>query len=159
MTTTVTYHSDGYAAARPAINVKCRTAGADCWPPAGIFPEAGTPGENDQDYDALVGTAYERVQSDFWQAASEIATQRGLGEITQEGRSGGWLVLTDPPFTHEEYPDVPCEEWLAAYTALHDWCDREVAAAPDRVKALAHQYGMDRVGYPAARRMFGEGYG
>lgn len=92
--TTVTYHREYGGTARPAINVKMHAAGADFWPdafrglPEGHRGGALTP-------DAWVEAAYQRVTSDFWQAAEEIADQLGMGEIAQEGRSGGWLVFTD----------------------------------------------------------------
>lgn len=42
-------------------------------------------------------SAYERVQADFWQeVAPQLAREHGYkGEVHSEGRSGGWLVLSD----------------------------------------------------------------
>lgn len=154
--TTVAYRRDG-GTARPAINVKCYAAGLDFWPP--------TPDNRVDAIDRHVAEAYDRVQSDFWQAAQEIATQRGLGEITQEGRSGGWLVIEhgDPDdmsdcYYHGDECDDPEDvehvaarkqeraDWLAAYRALAEWAETWIADAPRKVRDLAQSLAMDAAG-------------
>lgn len=161
METNVAYYRDDDGTGRPAINVKVHAAGRDYWHPA---LECAYGDLSDHVPTEL---AYERVQSDFWQAAQEIATQRGLGEITQEGRSGGWLVFTDgrdpqdvatlcdPDEGHTDADS--CEavtEWLAAYRAMVEWADAFIADAPRKVRDLAQQLAMDEAGEDAARRMF-----
>ena len=136
--------------ARPAINVKVHAAGLDFWPP--------TPGNIVDAVDRHVGAAYERVQSDFWQAAQEIATQRGLGEIAQEGRSGGWLVFLDydpieDPTDDDKDPEVRAR-WLTGYAAMTEWAEAFIADAPRKVRELAQSLAMDEAGERAALRMF-----
>lgn len=150
MSTQVTYHADGYEPARPAINVKVYAAGLDFWPP--------TIDNRVDDVDRCVAAAYERVQSDFWQAAEEIATQRGLGYIEQAGRSGGWLVFeTDPNYLSADSAPLGREEWLAGYRSMVEWADAYIADAPRKVRALAQQLAMDEAGESAAKRMFTHG--
>ncbi len=98
------------------------------------------------------------MQSDFWQAAEQIATERGLGEIVQEGRSGGWLVFTqyDPiedPTDDDKDPEVRAR-WLTGYSAMVEWADAWIADAPRKVRNLAQSLAMDEAGEGAARRMF-----
>lgn len=156
MDTKVTYHADGYGPARPAINVKCHASGLDFWPPEfHALPEAADRCQEIERTTAgdLVDAAYNITVSGFWQAAEEIATQRGLGEIWQGGRSGGWLMFdADPTHGGEDAPDT---EWLAGYRALSEWADAYIAAAPARVAALAQSLAMDALGRAAAHRMFG----
>lgn len=155
MTTAVAYHAEHGQPARPAINVKLHVPGAAFWPDGRTFPEAGTPGEHDRDYDALIEAAYARVQSDFWQTAAEIAEREGLGEIAQEGRSGGWLVFVDgDPWHGPIMHPLDGPSWLAAYRHMAEWVGRELAAIPARVAALAQQYAMDAAGEAAAWRMW-----
>jgi hypothetical protein len=182
METNVHYHvEDGIG--RPAIDVKDHHSGMDF-----VFaverliggPASGLLGEsvNAVYPSTLRDIAYERIVSDFWQAAEEIATQRGLGEITQEGRSGGWLVFTDgrdprmmsggewrdpeDADPDDAYVQIAIEEraeWLAGYRSMVEWADAWIADAPRKVAALAQQYAMDEAGEPAARRMFAFGKG
>jgi hypothetical protein len=165
--TTVSYHADEYRVARPAINVKDYHSGMDFVAAVEKLiggPASGLLGESQNAiYPAdLRDEAYERIVSDFWQAAQEIATQRGLGEIEQEGRSGGWLVFTDG-FDPEHYVDInaedadvpeesPLGEWLANYRAMTEWADAWIADGPRKVAALAQQIAMDELGIGPARR-------
>jgi hypothetical protein len=155
--TTVTYHRDGYGPARPAINVKDRHSGMDFVIALErlVGNAAVVLGEsvNCRYPDDLRDIAYERVVSDFWQAAQEIATQRGLGTIYSEGRSGGWLVIDNDP-THGGEDDAD-PEWLAGYRALSEWADAYIADSPGKVARLTQSLAMDEAGEPAARRMFG----
>jgi hypothetical protein len=143
--TTVQYHRDGYGPGRPAICVKDRHAGDAYSCSASPLYAAD-----------LIGVAYDRIVSDFWQAATEIAQQKGLGEIEQRGRSGGWLVFTecDPtdPAHWKEAGEIT--EWLAGYRSMVEWADAWIADAPRKVAALAQQLAMDEAGEPAARRFF-----
>jgi hypothetical protein len=138
---TVAYHADGYGPARPAVNVKVHG-----W---SLAAKLYTILDND-DAERLYRLAEERVYSDFWQAAEENATQRGLGAITQEGRSGGWLVFTEGPSS--EAMTAPgaskrlIREWVEQYAAFAAWCAAEVAAAPERAARLAQDMAMDEVG-------------
>lgn len=152
--TNVAYHAERAVwTERPAINVKVYAAGLDFWPPT--F-------DNRVDAaDRCVAEAYDRVQSDFWQAASEIADQNGLGEITQEGRSGGWLVFTSPgtlnaldPSEDNECPPEIVRETLAGYRSMVAWADAWIADAPRKVRDLAQQLAMDLAGQSAGERMF-----
>lgn len=157
MTTTVAYHRDGYGPARPAINVKDRHSGMDfvialerlAGPASLVLGESV-----DCRYpETLRDAAYERIVSDFWQSAEQIAQERGLGTIYQEGRSGGWLVIdTDPTHGGEDHPDP---EWLASYRALSEWADAFIADAPTKTARLAQDWKMDELGAGPAARMFG----
>lgn len=175
--TIVAYHADRAAyEARPAINVKCHRAGRVFWPTLPTTPHF--PGASDAFDEAMgkhVEVAYERVQSDFWMTAEQIAEQNGLGPIEQEGRSGGWLVFTDgrDPQDPETFCDgdgidhadddagtrradhMPTvKDWLAAYRSMVEWAETWIADAPRKVRDLAQQYAMDAAGEAAALRMF-----
>lgn len=167
--TNVAYHvEDG--AGRPAINVKDHNGGTAytiaLQRAVGPAVAERLRGRDDQGTGPYA-IAYERIVSDFWQAAEEIATQRGLGEITQEGRSGGWLVFTsyDPqnPSGCDDCggseTEAEVREWLAAYRSMVEWAETWIADAPRKVAALAQQYAMDEAGEAAARRMFAFGKG
>lgn len=160
--TTVHYHADGYGPARPAINVKDRHSGMDLIALERLVGDAAVVlGESVTD--TLRNIAYERVASDFWRAAQEMAEEKlGLGEITQEGRSGGWLVFTDfDPRTHptevaesDDEQDRTVEVWLAGYRVMTEWADAYIADAPRKVAALAQSLAMDALGERPAYRMF-----
>jgi hypothetical protein len=151
-TTTVTYH-DG----KPAINVKDRHSGMDFV--IALERLVGSAsfvlGESvDCRYpETLRDAAYERIVSDFWQAAEQIAQERGLGTIYQDGRSGGWLVIDADP-THGGEDDAD-PEWLASYRALGEWADAYIADAPAKTASLAQAWKLDELGAGPARRMFG----
>lgn len=164
--TNVRYHVESGSPGRPAINVKDHHAGDDYR--SALERLVGAAGADA--IEAAGYEVYERVVSDFWQAAEEIATQRGLGEIVQGGRSGGWLVFADgrdPQYmTGGENRDSIDDgddaltraaeaerlEWLAGYRAMVEWADAYIAAAPGRVAALAQSIAMDEKGAPAAAR-------
>lgn len=152
--TKVAYHvEDGEG--RPAINVKDHNGG-EAYAIAiqrlvGPVLAERIGSDNERSPSSI---AYDRITSDFWQTAEEIAMQRGLGEITQEGRSGGWLVFIDGPYILESGPTQRIE-WLAGYRAMVEWAEAWIADAPRKVAALAQQLAMDEAGEPAARRMYG----
>lgn len=155
--TTVQYHTDGYGRpARPAVNVKVH--GTD-------FAAYDRLCAAISNVDDLYQRAEEVIFARFWSDAADMAASLGLGPITQEGRSGGWLVLTDgrspelytPSTTDKE--DVRAyaaarRDWLAAYRKLADWCAERVHTAPARVAALAQQLAMDELGAEPAHRMW-----
>jgi hypothetical protein len=45
--------------------------------------------------DQAVDLAWEDAQRDWWEEARDKARELGLGTVSSEGRSGGWLVLDD----------------------------------------------------------------
>jgi hypothetical protein len=163
--TTVTYHADGYGPARPGINVKSHHSGMHLvhelqrlvGDPAVVLGES----VNCRYPSDRLELAYERVQSDFWQAAEELANQYGLGPIIQEGRSGGWLVFTDgrDPAEPGTLTDTDTlhgapygrADWLRAYAAFSAWADAYIASVPGRIARLAHDAAMDDLG---ARTVF-----
>ena len=51
------------------------------------FPEGGTNAEREQAYHIAVNL--------WWRTAQAIADAHGVGDIYQDGRSGGWLVAPD----------------------------------------------------------------
>lgn len=158
MSTTVKYHRDGFAEGRPAINVKCYTSHQVMLPDGFQAAYANGTVHLDDIAGDLIDAAAARVASDFWQAAEEMADQRGLGGIEQEGRSGGWLVFTDSD--PDDEPDADkAAHWLAGYRAMTEWADAYIAAAPGKVSRLAQQYAMDEAGNSAARRMFPTAFG
>lgn len=92
--TTVSYHRDGFGPARPAVNVKVYTSHQVMLPPG--FERAYDNGTTRlPEADRLINAAWDQLQERFWQDAAGMADSLGLGPIEQEGRSGGWLVLTD----------------------------------------------------------------
>lgn len=148
MSTEVSYHADGYSAARPAINVKVYGYGR------GWDSELLNGLDVDQ-ADSYLDAAREDVYSDFWQQAEDRSIALGLGPIIIEGRSGGWLALTDGRdpadmncANHSSYrPSDTCvacvairTAWLRRYQKLRDWCESEVREAPRRVVTLAEEY-------------------
>lgn len=161
MTVSVAYHADGYGPARPAVNVKCGSP----WG-AAEYALADSLGSVER-AEGYLETAFESLAARFWSDAAEMALALGLGPIEQEGRSGGWLVLTDGRDPQDMA--VACDStvesiryeaqserasWLAAYRQLADWCAEQVRTAPARVAALAQQLAMDEIGAEPARRMF-----
>jgi hypothetical protein len=140
--TAITYRADAYGPAHPSINVKVRAPG---YAFRSVDVDTAMPDRTD----AIHELAYERVQSDFWQAAEELADQYGIGPIAQAGRSGGWLE-----FPNMDSLSEPTAEWLAAFQAFDAWVDAEVNAAPARVAALAQQMAMDELGARAVNQPF-----
>lgn len=139
--TTVAYHADGHDAARPAVNVKL-----------GLYDQRpldelrATLGEAEAD--ALIELAQEIVVNDALNDAAYLARQSGLGEIEQEGRSGGWLVFTDGRDPQDSMTFDERRDWLAAYRKFAAWCDTEVAAIPERATRLAANLAERRVAAP-----------
>ena len=157
----VTYHVEDKPT--PAINVKLYVAGNDFWPrPFFDLPESrvdGTVPIGNTTAEALLDTAYNITQQDFWQEAEARATSLGLGDIEQQGRSGGWLALTDPRLVGllEDAPNGrrrEAREFVEGYRALREWAEGFLADAPRRVASLAQQLAMDELGERAAKRMF-----
>lgn len=138
------YHADGYAAARPAVNVKVRVPGFRFRSDAvdAALPLA--------DAERIHQQAYDCVQSDFWDAARDGASKLGLGGIGQEGRSGGWLIFTEAPDLEYSARRV---EWLDAYRRFVVWVTAELAAAPTKVAALAQSLAMDEAGSRAVNQV------
>lgn len=58
--------------------------------------------------DGRVEGLWSNAVEGFWRDASEVATEFGYGEAMAEGRSGGWLVVTQAPELEEE-PDPACD--------------------------------------------------
>lgn len=137
--THVAYHSDYLRSARPAVNVKVRMLHADRDYAALYDRIAGNP---TLDADALAEAAWEYVCRRFWDDAAIEADRLGLGAIEQEGRSGGWLVLTDG----RDPLDMVGNErrsWLARYRRLVEWCDRQTAAAGIETARVLRAYAAD----------------
>jgi hypothetical protein len=159
--TTVAYHSDGPRAARPAVNVKVHgfdRAAFDALSAALDEPELG---QYQNRAERLYQMAEEVTFEIFWSGAEAEAARRGLGPIEQEGRSGGWLVLTDGRDPQDEStfdvggldPDDDdiveqrgaATEWLAAYRELAAWCAERVQAAPGEIARGARSMAIDEV--------------
>lgn len=149
----VTYH-DG----TPAINVKDRHSGQDFVIALERIVGANAAGivigeaVNCRYPSDMRDLAYQTVASEFWQTADTIAAERGLGDIRQAGRSGGWLELVDDPTYGGDDDADP--QWLAGYRALRDWADDFLSTTPERVARVVHQAAMDRVGEGPALRLF-----
>lgn len=58
------------------------------------FPEGGTDAERERAYHIAVNR--------WWRTAQAIADAHGVGDICQDGRSGGWLVAPDA----EDHPNA-----------------------------------------------------
>ena len=150
----VKYHRDGYGPARPAINVKLHVAGIDYWPESIDFL-------GDDVAAQLVETAYDETAEQFWADAEHMARELCLGKIEQQGRSGGWLVLTDGPGYDMEAlaladrtPDHG-PRWIDGYSKLSTWANGFLADAPRMVRERARSLAIDYVAANAAHRMFG----
>jgi hypothetical protein len=161
--TVVTFHDD-----RPAINVKLHLAGLEFWPESfARLPFSNWPPNTDiqpvgkTTAGDIVDAAYNIVQQDFWHDAQARATELGLGEIEQGGRSGGWLELPGlvgrlPCPEHQPMGTI-CDdeiEALAGYASLREWAYDFLHTAPIRVRDLAEQIAMDELGQRPAQRMF-----
>src|ERR1035437_9769574 len=88
----IAYHSEHCQAAKPAVNVKDHHV------------YHNDPRFTDFSEDEFQA-AYENCQEAFWESyAPEVSKHYGYGEIYSEGRSGGWLVVENPPDLESEYP-------------------------------------------------------
>lgn len=154
--TTVTYHADGYGPARPGINVKDRHSGMDFVRELErlVGDAALVMGDSvNCIYPSdLRDIAYTRVCSDFWQSAEELADQYGIGPITQEGRSGGWLAFDKAPDLDENTADT--RAWIKGYRALSAWAEEYIADAPARTARLAQDMKLDEIGSRAVNRPY-----
>src|SRR5688500_16538314 len=110
--TVVSYHRDMFGPGRPAINVKCH--GFDR---AAFDTLADNPTIGHNEAGSLFDFATELVARSWWEDAENTARSLGLGEIEQEGRSGGWLVFTDgrDPLDMGGKKRL---DWLRAYSAM-----------------------------------------
>jgi hypothetical protein len=81
-------------------------------------------------------SSWEKVARNWWELATEQANELRLGEIEQEGRSGGWLVFSDgrDPL---DFGGKARIEWLRAYKAMVKWCEESIAAVPDEIGRTA----------------------
>lgn len=138
--TTVAYHSDYLRAGRPAVNVKVRARFHDDRDYRGVYERIEA--NPMLDADALAEQAWDYIARRFWDDAAIQAESLGLGRIEQEGRSGGWLVLADGRDPSDMAPDER-RDWLAAYSALVEWCDRQIAAAPIETARVLQAYAAD----------------
>lgn len=123
--TEVAYHGDGFRPARPAINVKhygpfADGAGRDLIEK--LEAEFGRQWvEGRGGYDGALAAATEDASRQWWEDAAEAAKGYGLGEIEQEGRSGGWLVFADGRDPQDMAPVDECATCGDPEdTALHD---------------------------------------
>lgn len=159
--TAVGYHRDGFREARPAVNVKVYATIND---PATVraWEEIGSALGDDPDLGVYAGNAErlyrqaeEQAFARFWADAAEKAAELGLGPIEQEGRSGGWLVLTDGRDPRrmgydgmgDDIGEEDKIEWLASYRALSEWCAGRVAAAPREIARLAREAAIEIVAH------------
>lgn len=116
--TTVAYHvEDGEG--RPAIRVRDYHAGMDYIVALerliGPLPES----DDDPGRDDFRAVAYDRIRELFWHDAATLAEELGLGPIEQQGRSGGWLILTDgrDPESMEDDHICRCGHWQTEHYA------------------------------------------
>lgn len=161
--TIVSYHTDGFTRPhRPAVNVKVHGFDRAAFERLALaLGEDYDLGEHAPKADAYYQGAEEQVYEAFWMDAEAMAADLGLGPIEQEGRSGGWLVLTDGRdpqdgsmacVNHRYGVSERCvaclairKAWLTRYRKLREWCEAEVKAAPDRIAALALDQATERV--------------
>lgn len=138
--TIVAYHVEAFEHGRPAINVKVRARFHD--DPAYRRTYEAIAGNPLADADALAEQAWDYIARRFWDDAANKSDALGLGRIEQQGRSGGWLVLIDG---HDPQDMGPAErrDWLARYSALVEWCERQIAAAPIETARVLQAYAAD----------------
>lgn len=98
MTPNVEHHAEYCQPSKPAVNVKDDVLYARTEPYATLIEQVG---EN------VAESLYRRVQEGFWMDADVLADEAGYGEAHSEGRSGGWLVVSDPPDV-----ELELEAWL-----------------------------------------------
>lgn len=136
--TQVSFHRDNpYDVGRPAVNVKVYGI-AD----RAIYDliETVTGEANAQQ---CFEVAEAEVFSDFWDE-SLPAMAESLGfEVEQEGRSGGWVVVTNQDPMAMEGEEL--KEFLRKYRILKEFCFREVAEAPGRIGARAQEFAIEKV--------------
>lgn len=73
---------------QPAVCVKDRELYAHTAPYAALIAQLP---------EDAAETIYQGVLADFWQIAGDEASERGYGGVWSEGRSGGWLIVSNPP--------------------------------------------------------------
>lgn len=129
--TNVAYHRDGFGRGRPAINVKMYARVWDLPKVLELDARVGT-----EHTEELLQAAEETLYPRWWDEAAAKAEEYNLGPITQEGRSGGWLVFTDGT-DPQAMGGNDRKDWLAAYRLMDEWCDTEVDAMPARLAAEA----------------------
>lgn len=149
--TQVSYHRDNpFAMARPAVNVKVNFGRMDLEydeiaHALDEYPESGVAHRTNRLYEI----AQEQVFEAFWIEAATKADELGLGEIEQEGHSGGWLVLAEGRDLSVSYDRKASiaerSDWLAAYRQLAAWCAERVAAAPAEIAKLARELAIEEV--------------
>lgn len=67
---------------------------------------------------------YDSVCEDFWQfLAPHIAERYGYGEVYSEGRSGGWLVVENPPSLEGDSDEMVEGDTNALNTEVEQWED------------------------------------
>lgn len=84
----IQYHAEYSREAQPAVNVKDRVSYAHVEPYASLIQQVG---------EDVANALYENAQAQFWSDADYLAKEYGYGEVFAEGRSGGWLVVSEPP--------------------------------------------------------------
>lgn len=156
------YHRDGFGPGRPAINVKYHgRLWADTDYDRIMRRLAGNPAIGEAESERMAEQAYDQIAAAFWSDAADQAQWLGLGAIEQEGRSGGWLVLTDgrdpadpetfgfsvegetgdEPWTRQEEQAI--RAWLAAYRQMVEWCAERLAAVPGEMTAILEDMAAD----------------
>lgn len=81
-------------------------------------------GEND------MNAVFEEVQENFWELyAPEISRKFGYGPVYSDGRSGGWLIVTNPPTLEkgtEEISSAQIRENAETWNRFEDAIDELV---------------------------------
>jgi hypothetical protein len=121
---------------KPAIDVKDRGT---------YYQESG---EVKALIDALpekaVQAVYERAQSAFWDSyAPNAADAHGYGGVYSEGRSGGWLMVDNPPVLDpaelDDCEPAEAQERASVNTAGWEDFEREIEAEIEECRALFYE--------------------
>lgn len=108
--TTIHYHAEHCQEAKPAVDVKDHgVLYARTEPYASLIEEVG---------EDVANALYERAREGFWMDADVLADEYGYGEAYSEGRSGGWLVVSEPPVINTDGYGQVC---ASALPRAHRW--------------------------------------
>ncbi len=130
----IEYHSEYLRKGQPAVNVKDHTA----------YYRVGSATARDIDTlgDRASQDIYDEIQWSFWNEwAPEISRRYGYGDVFSEGRSGGWLIVENPPDLEACDPCygdtgrcAELEQWEAFTVEIDQLVDRCQTEYPARLR-------------------------
>ena len=111
----VSWHSEYHRNPKPAINVKHYFSYNSI---RHLIDEYG-----ETEYEL----AYEDCKEAFWEHyAQEVSERFGYGKVYSEGRSGGWLVVENPPMFEGEKSNLEYNDDDTLKEELKKWLDFQI---------------------------------